>query len=886
LAAQNDIVVTAHGDAGVAIYRIDSSGGLDAVTQYIPAGYSHRIFMFGNNLYVITDDEPYDGATAPTTANTIWTIPLIASVSSGSATLVSTISERNSYMHTSPQSDDNVSWYRISDIAKYRSDELLLLSNDINSDGNQRISLINTAGTQAFLEADSQIIQTTPLRIASNSQSIVALTQQNGQTNAMGYQVSDARLATSACDLRSNCSDVPSAITTVRTLGQLPPTQPNIQLINQADYYATASQLLLVRAEAPAGINGLSLFANNIQVATFPISGAPQFVENTFELNLPSGTYTITATLTDSDVITTTSAVMNTIVDLTAPQIGILDPVIGVNQLVNELYLIRIIITDDVGLDNLQIINKLTNTYIPYTRKNQGNSTLITATYNRRATDAQGVPIRIIANDSASRSTTLDYTVIFDTAAPIASDLVVNAKLNGTVVALAPEQTVNSISTADLNVAWSKISDISNIVLNQLEYTVKTVSGSTAYSTTLPTSGFTLPAGKFSPLTTAEASRLTFGQRLRDVLGNEALTPLSSIYVDAPATPDYTVMDDDEPTYRGFVNNGCAALGEDRRPTNVGIQRFATTWDAQALRFNWQGADWDSDGNLFIYLDTIAGGTVKAYRPDNYTQTITDSVALGESYITLPVNMAARTIGGSSSLASYVNSFQSGLRQSPQGTRATTVQGADYVIHIKNRTMATILRWDGSDWIDEGDVPNYRFADELGIKQTDIRTLFSQIGYVAGQPLGVVAFATTPNKFLPWSTFPGTNPVRTDPTGKITITPMLNGYGWSNAAAGVCPNSTVLNPDTTRVIASLTSTPNGVSNRAMVDNFANTDPDAISEIVGETSELCSRLVDNSWCTTVNQYDTVSNTGSAFLDTLSSALVTEQDPLVGNNSVVT
>jgi hypothetical protein len=78
---------------------------------------------------------------------------------------------------------------------------------------------------------------------------------------------------------------------------------------------------------------------------------------------------------------------------------------------------------------------------------------------------------------------------------------------------------------------------------------------------------------------------------------------------------------------------------------------------------------------------------------------------------------------------------------------------------------------------------------------------------------------------------------------------MLNGYGWSNAATGVCPNSTVLNPDTTRVIASLTSTPNGVANRAMADNFANTDPDAISQIVSETSDLCSRLVNNSWCTT-------------------------------------
>jgi hypothetical protein len=248
--------------------------------------------------------------------------------------------------------------------------------------------------------------------------------------------------------------------------------------------------------------------------------------------------------------------------------------------------------------------------------------------------------------------------------------------------------------------------------------------------------------------------------------------------------------------------------------------------------------------------------------------------------------MAARTIGGSSSLASYVNKFQSGLRQIPQGTRASIVEGADYVIYIKNRTTATLLRWNGSDWIDEGIVPNYRYADELGIKQTDIRALFSQIGYVAGQPLGVIAFATTPDKFLPWSTFPSTNPIRTDQTGKITIIPMLNGYGWSNAAAGVCPNSSVLNPDTTRVIASLTSTPNGVTNRAMADNFANTDPDAISQIVSETSDLCNRLINNNWCTTVNQYDTVSNTGSAFLDTLSSALVTEQDPLVGNNSFVT
>lgn len=884
IAAKNDIVVSANGAAGVIIYRIDASGRLDAIAQYSPAGYSHRVKIFGNLLHIITDDEPYDQSTAPTSANSLRTVPLIQSVLSGSATLYPTLSERNVYMHTSPQSDDNVSWYRITDVAQYSENKLLLLSTDSNFEGNLRISLISTAGAQAVLEADTQVTQPTPMRMASNSQSVVVLTQNNATMNALGYQISDARLATSACDLLFNCTDAPSSTSSVPVLNQLPPIQQSIQLINQANYYTTPTQSLQVRAEAPAGISNISISVNNTQVAQMDSADPVQSIEHIFALNLPSGKYTITTQLTDSNSITT-STTMQTVVDFTAPQISLLDPVIGATQLVNELYMIRMVITDDVGLDNLQIINKLTNTNIPYTRKSQGNSTLITTTYNRSAVDAQGLPLRIIARDIAGRNTTSDYTVRFDTTAPIASDLAVTAKLNGTTTALAPEQLVSNASTADLAVSWSKISDISNIVLNQLEYTVGTVNGSTAYTVTLPSSGMTLPAGRFAPLTVLEASRLAFRHRLRDVIGNEATTPLSSIYVDAPTTPDYTLMNANEPTYRGFVNNGCAALGEDRRPTDIGIQRFATTWDSQALRFNWQGADWDMDGSLFIYLDTKSGGTVKAYRPDIYTQSITDSVTLGESFITLPVNMAARTIGGSSNLESYVNKFQTGLRLSQQGIRTSSVQGADYVIYVKNRTTATILRWNGSNWVDEGVIPNYRYADEMGIKQTDIRALFSQVGYVVGQPIGVVAFATKPNTFLPWSTFPNTNPVRTEQTGKITIAPMLNGYGWSNASSGVCPSSTVMNPDTTRVIASLTSSPNGVTNRAIADSFANTDPDAISEIVDETRVLCSKLSDNSWCTVVNQYDTVSNTGSAFLDSFASTLATEQAPLVGHNSVV-
>ena len=266
---------------------------------------------------------------------------------------------------------------------------------------------------------------------------------------------------------------------------------------------------------------------------------------------------------------------MRTVVDLSAPQIKLIDGVIGESLLVNNYFLIRAVITDDIGLDNLQIINTLPNAPpIPYTLKHRDyNSTCkcvvtdVTAIYNRRATDAQGLPLRIIANDAAGRSTINTSTVIFDTVPPVISDGTVKATLNGVVTPLTDGQTVSAIASANLNVGWSKIADVSPILLNKLEYTVKTLSSTTNYSATLDTkSALTLAAGQFSGLTTAEASRITFGLRVRDSLGNELLSNLPSVYVDAPTTPDYTLMNSTEPTYRGFINNGCAALGEDRRP--------------------------------------------------------------------------------------------------------------------------------------------------------------------------------------------------------------------------------------------------------------------------------------------------------------------------------
>jgi hypothetical protein len=888
--ARYDLVGLAQGAAGVSINQIVASDGkLDAQTQFSTTAFVHKISMDDTNLYVIEDEEPYENGIAPTSANTIRTIPLIATISNNQAVLVTPLAERNFFRHETAGDADDVDFYHIQDVVAYTAQTILLLSSAVTKPNTHRISILAVGTSEALLRSDTLVTADTMQHVASNGQFVTALSRTGATTNLLGYQISDSLLGTTVCDRRNNCTTVTTTSNTQIALGQTPPAQSSVRFLNQTTAFTSANQSIYVSGESAQGITRLDLRANNVVVASISLPDAPQRYEAQFNVSLPSGSHELTATMTDS-ITTTTSESWQTAVDLQSPQIAVLDMAVSNLQIVNNMIQLRMVITDDVALDNLQIINKRTNTNMPFTTKQRGKITDVSTSFYRDTTNTlQDLPLQIIATDGARRTTTIDRTIRFDILPPVVSDGGVNAKINGSIASLKSEQLITNGTNIDLHAAWSKITDESMITLSQLEYTKKDVTGTNTYSTTIPVTGVSVPAGRVPSIATSEASRMSFAIRLRDALNNGTTTSLSSVYIDTPLTPDYTLMESGDPTYRGFISNGCAILGEDRRPA-VGIQQFAMTWDAQSLRLNWQGADWEYDGDLFIYLDTTAGGTIKTYRPTSYTQTITDSIASGAAYITLPVNTAARSASvGGTSLANYVNSFQTNLIRSQKGIRANTIQGSDYVIYVPNRSVAKILRWDETSdaWIDANTAPIYQYVNELGIKQTDIRALFSQIGYTVGNPIGVVAFATASNKFMPWATFPSTNPIGDQQADKtIAITPMLNGYGWDNLAAGVCPNTIVRNPDTTHVIASLTSNPSGATNRAIADNFTNTEPDAIAQIINDTSELCTANPTYTWCNTVAQYANTNNTGSALLDGLSRSLIANQTPLVGNGSVVT
>lgn len=568
-------------------------------------------------------------------------------------------------------------------------------------------------------------------------------------------------------------------------------------------------------------------------------------------------------------------------VDYTPPQITLNDKVIGINRVIDGIITANLVITDTSDLVDLRIVNRTTNQPIGNSYRRLGNVTSVKVFYPEAIVQPAAVgltatlPISIIATDSAQYTTILNTVVQIDNDPPVVVNGVTNAKLNGVVTPQPANAVLTRTNTLDLHVAWSQLRDVVSIPLKTLEYTIQTVS-----DTQLLTSTVTA-ATRSAEIQTREGSRIAPSLRLRDAIGNEGVTALPVVYIDSAVTPDYTQIDPRNDVYRGWLNNGCAALGTSNAN---GTQRFATTWDSQNLRINWQGADWNVDGDLFIYIDSVAGGTITPYRPAQYTQTLTDSIALGDAFMTLPVNMAGRSIGLPSSMASWSTRLMNGQQQ-----RATSLQGADYVIHVQSNTMITLLRWDVATqlWVRQATVPDYRYGVETSIKQTDIRIPFSEMNYTVGQPMGLVAFASAENALVPWAVFPTTNPTRmAREASKIVITPLLNGYSWPSLNSGVCPRTTVTNPDTTEVVTTLTSAPQGSYQRTITDNFANTDPDAIASAIAQTQALCNALPSERWCMAVQQLADTTTAGTAILAGFANTLLTQQMPVVGDAAVVT
>jgi hypothetical protein len=254
----------------------------------------------------------------------------------------------------------------------------------------------------------------------------------------------------------------------------------------------------------------------------------------------------------------------------------------------------------------------------------------------------------------------------------------------------------------------------------------------------------------------------------QDQLGNQTRQEEGPIYVDAPSTPDYIPFPESTgvDVYHGWMGSGCSHVGTDRRVSQHAQgsasldaeQKFYATWDDEALRLVWTGARWNTDGDLFIYLDFQPGGTNTAYNPYGDGNTVY-----------LP------------------------------GHETDSPMEADYVIWVQDAETADLLRWDGGGWVTERTLSTdeYRFDAGLNDGHTDLYIPFDLIGVTdpAATALDLIAFASEQDGLRLWATMPDDNPVSSERVvntdshaGSNHEFALEHAYHWDSLGDDICPN--------------------------------------------------------------------------------------------------
>ncbi len=217
-----------------------------------------------------------------------------------------------------------------------------------------------------------------------------------------------------------------------------------------------------------------------------------------------------------------------------------------------------------------------------------------------------------------------------------------------------------------------------------------------------------------------------------------------------------------------ILSNTCYLLGEDQRIADASAsgqardqaQRFYTAWTTDTLTLLWAGADWATQGDLFLYLDTQPGGSPLAYNPY--------PAASSPTAIHFPIDPRPNT----PSVA------------------------MDYVLWIEDGTLATLFAWDGSSWQPSAAMVGLQLDTDRTAPLTTIAVPFADLGISdpATHGLGLLALASEENALDVWATMPGYNSVSSAAIlpgrAKDTVQTFLLSriYGWDALPATGCPS--------------------------------------------------------------------------------------------------
>jgi hypothetical protein len=330
--------------------------------------------------------------------------------------------------------------------------------------------------------------------------------------------------------------------------------------------------------------------------------------------------------------------------------------------------------------------------------------------------DGVTYPVTARVTDGLKRTITDVKNVSVDVVPPTTVSITLSYRENANVHPLAVGQTIHEFAPT-LIVDWTASSDGSGLANYLVGWD---------YDATPNDANLTSQSARHFEFAASEAQTYYAHVISQDTRGNRTLQTVGPIYVDAPTTPDLI----GDLTYHGWMESckscgplapqgGASLISADQEisqtVTGKVAQKFYTSWNNNALRMAWTGADWNTDGDLFIYLDTQGGGATSAFNPYG-----------GNGTIQLP------------------SSF-----------------GADYLVWIQDDSTASLRHWNGSAWVLVQNLGSANFALDTTASPntTDVYLPFNLLGVNSSSSLKMLALASEDNALQFWASAPDKNPL-------------------------------------------------------------------------------------------------------------------------------
>jgi hypothetical protein len=386
--------------------------------------------------------------------------------------------------------------------------------------------------------------------------------------------------------------------------------------------------------------------------------------------------------------------------------------------------------------------------------------------------DGANVPVVVRLIDQAGRISEVNRSIIIDTLPPqLEGDLSLLQETPPTPpsMGLAPASLTSQVGATQvitsgqtiyqanptLEIHWKAARDGSGI---QRYYAGWTES---LYPTLADLSPVDPGGPLFSSKQTVGEAQVLYGHlAAEDLHGNLTWRSIGPVYIDGPTTPDLTQFrpaGSEAQPYSGWQASGSTEIGDSReilhgsyaRSSLGSPQRFYATWDARALRLAWSGADWNSDGDLFIYLDSSSGGATMLYDP---------------------------YAAGTGAQIAFPNGFE-----------------ADSLVWVRDDQTATLLKWGANGWAADQKLASDQF--HLQAVNTDLSLPFQLAGIDPGKPLSLLAVASEEGGLRLWAAAPDKNPLNSPRVlgalarQRIPNSFALTGfYQWPSLGSGALPN--------------------------------------------------------------------------------------------------